>query len=269
MDCLVCGSKKWTKKYKDLVECKDCKYIRANNKYFKFNPQKLYTTSYFKNSDYADYEREKGALEKNFSDRIERIRRYKKGGSLLEVGSAFGFFLNLAKKYFKITGVDLDKNVTKQAARNSGAKVFTGDLPSLGIKKSSYDIICMFDVIEHLKEPAKHIEKIHKILKDDGVLIIETGDIGSYLAMIQKDSWRLIKPPFHLQYFSKKTITIFLEKLGFEIVKIEYVPFYRTLLQTIYSLTHKDSAFNLPFIDISFPINTYDLMFVIAKKKKI
>jgi len=125
----------------------------------------------------------------------------------------------------------------------------------------------MLDTIEHLKNPSGYLTKIKSILKPKGILVIETGDIGSYLAKFQKSHWRLITPPSHLYYFSKKTLTVLLKNKEFLIKEIVNVSFYRSMSQIIFRLIGKH-IFNLPKRILNRPItlNTGDLIFVVAQK---
>ncbi len=267
MKCVVCRKDNWSKKYKTLLKCGGCGFVRANDKFFKIDPKKIYSRQYFNGDDYFDYESEENALKVNFRNRLNRILKYRKNGKLLEIGCAYGYFLELASNNFKTYGIDLDKETTRIAKKNSKSKIYTGDLIKTNVGKN-YDIICMFDVIEHLKYPDLYFKKIYKILKPNGVVVIETGDIGSTLAKIQKEKWRLIKPPFHLQYFDRKTLHQFLSKNKLEVKLSEHTSFERTLSQTIYRLhpspvTNKISEYIPKF---SFSINTNDILFVIAQK---
>ncbi len=272
MKCIICSKNQWTAHWKKLVSCKNCGFIRAADRYFKADTKSFYTKNYFNGIDYYNYESEKSALQKNFSDRLKRISKFKKRGELLELGCAYGYFLKAAQSKFNCTGIDIDKNVTQIAKLNApNARILTGDLSKLKIRKSSFDVVCMFDTIEHLKNPEKIIAQLNLLLKENGLIIIETGDIGALLPSIQKERWRLVTPPIHLQYFSKKTLTKLLAKHGFKVLTFDYVSFYRTLGQTVYR-TNKNSFLLKIFkslMKIEFPLQTFDLQFVIARKSNL
>lgn len=267
MKCPICSQNKWSEYLKGLVKCHGCGFIRAQDKYFKVDPIKFYGQNYF-TSGYGDYTKEQVALEKNFEDRINRIRKYKDTGKLLEIGCAHGYFLKNAQKYYQCFGIDLNPKVTEITKKNTNAKISTGDFLSQKYPKDYFDIVCMFDTIEHLKYPEKYLKKVNEILKPDGIVVIETGDISSLIAKIQKNSWRLIMLPDHLQYFSKASLVQLLTNSGFKVRNISMVGFYRTLRQIIYRLTGSrkllDSSKTI--LSKSIPINTFDLVFVIAQK---
>lgn len=269
MKCIICGSRSWAQYLPDLQICQKCSLVIAEDKYFKLNSKKLYSSaSFFNHAVYANYDLEKKALEKNFKNRLKEIRRFKNNGKLLDIGCASGYFLNIAKQYFTSEGVDLDPKVTEFAAKFSSCKIHTGDFLNQTFKNSSFDVITLFDTIEHLKKPKHYIAKSHQLLKKGGIIAIETGDISGFLPTIQKRKWRLIFPPFHLFYFSTNTLKKLLEQNGFQILTVKKVNFYRTLAQTIYKLVNKKNIlrFLKPAFSVTFPINTFDIIFVIAKK---
>ena len=130
----------------------------------------------------------------------------------------------------------------------------------------------MWDTIEHLENPKEFIKKIYNDLDLGGHLFITTGDAGSLLAKIRRENWRIIHPPTHIFYFSKKTITKLLEQCGFRVVKISHPGVYRSLSQTYYSLfLLKRSGGQMKVekikkIDMPVYFNTYDIMMIAAKK---
>lgn len=263
MNCIICKKNSWKVLYKKLKKCRSCGFVRANDKYFNLNTSKLYSNKYFNEYEYTDYKKEEAALSKNFINRINKIRKYKTHGNLLEIGCAYGYFLKKSKIYFKVEGIDIDKEVTAIAHKESSVNIHTGDFLRFNPKKK-YDIICMFDVIEHLKKPEAYVKKCYELLNDDGIIVIETGDISGLLPKIQNRKWRLITPPFHLQYFSAKNLSRLLTNNKFKtIYQTNNIPFYRTLRQVAFRLGIKTPKF---VNDFTFPTYTFDLTFIIAKK---
>lgn len=264
MRCFVCNHNRWESVYNDLVICNKCGFIRARDKFFNQKLENIYNKSYYTKGQYVDYEAEGASLTKNFKERLIQIRKYKDGGGLLDVGCAYGFFLLEAKKYFKPTGIDLDKDTVRKAREISRIDILLGDFLKTKFQKK-FDVVTFFDLIEHMKDPKTAIRKTRTLLKKDGVVAIETGDIDSILPKIQKAKWRIIDPNLHLSYFSKKTLTKLLETNGFEIIDITYVPFRRSLKQIIHRLA-PNKTIPQSLLNFSLKLNTYDIMFVIAKK---
>ena len=102
---------------------------------------------------------------------------------------------------------------------------FTADAP--------FDVVCLWDTIEHLLDPRAYLERAHDVLADKGYLFLTTGDIGSAMARMRGASWRMIHPPSHLNYFSRETMTRLLDRVGFDVVSIRSVGTHRDVLNVV------------------------------------
>lgn len=270
MQCIVCKSSKKKSVFKNLTQCENCKLLYYNNN--KIDTKKLYDENYFKGEEYFDYEKDKDILQKNFSCRLRDIKKYISRGNLFEIGCAYGFFLDLAKKDFHVSGIDITEKPTKYASNQLNLKVSTGSYLEHSLDKK-VDVVCMWDTIEHLEFPEKFIRKISIDLNPGGYFFLTTGDIGSLLAKSRGSKWRMIHPPTHLFYFSNKTITRLLENYGFEVLEVSHPGVYRSLKQIFYSLfflnkKRAPKSFERAFkkLDIPIYVNTFDIMMVVAKK---
>lgn len=282
--CIVCGSSEFKPIYNNtLLRCGGCSFVTANIKIGEENIKSIYTEKYFKGEEYLDYLKEKVSLQKNFQNRLNFI--YKKIDkdaikSVLEIGCSYGFFAELLNKEFggslNYIGFDIVKEAVDYGVKQLNQNLICGDYLDY-ITDENFTDVFMWDVIEHLKEPHKFIEKISDEICQGGRLYITTGDIDSLLSRFQKNRWRLIHTPTHIHFFSKKTIKILLEKYGFCIIDIKYPGIYRRAKSIFYlqfMLNKKYSKitkilFDLIPDNINVKINTYDIMFVIAKKIKV
>jgi hypothetical protein len=134
----------------------------------------------------------------------------------------------------------------------------------------------MWDTIEHLEDPGAYLAEIARVLPDAGLLALTTGDIGSLLARFQGPRWRQIHPPTHLWYFSRETLGRALERFKLDVIWCRRVGVARSIGQTIYSLTSLHRAIPSPLYGLcertgigpmTFSINTYDLIYVIAMRR--
>ena len=279
--CLICSSQLLKPIYENtLLKCENCSFITANLNIGKLDFSTIYDESYFKGSEYLNYPLEKSIIQKNFTKRLKVISgKIDKNdvSNVLEIGCAYGFFGELIKKHYPgipYTGIDISNDAIDYGKKKLGLNLRSVDYLDFKTNKPFSDIY-LWDVIEHLPEPDKVIAKASSELQKNGRLILTTGDIDSFLAKIQKKKWRLIHPPTHLHYFSKKTIIRLLEKNNFEVISISYPPILRSLKQSWYSLFLLDKKQNniskkifqiLP--DLNIRINTFDIMMVIAIKKQ-
>ena len=87
-------------------------------------------------------------------------------------------------------------------------------------KEKSFDLITMWDVLEHIDDADKVVEKCSEITKMGGYIVIQVPQIDSFVAKWKKENWNMMGLD-HVNYFSKRTIVKLLEKEGFETVKIE------------------------------------------------
>lgn len=195
-----------------IVKCDSCGLVF-------FPPQgvqtaQLYTEEYFTGAEYRDYLADEKALRKNFRQRLADVRRLKAGGRLMEIGCAYGLFLDEARAHYDVSGVDIAREALDYARDRLKLPVRYADFLSLEDEPSSRDVICMWDTLEHLSRPVEYIEKAARWLKPGGYLVMTTGDVGSRVARIRKDKWRLIHPPTHLFYFSCDTMRRAAQRAG-------------------------------------------------------
>jgi 2-polyprenyl-3-methyl-5-hydroxy-6-metoxy-1,4-benzoquinol methylase len=280
--CLICGKSEFYPIYSNtLLKCKSCSFITANLEITQEEIKKVYTDTYFKGEEYLDYTKEKESIQNNFKKRINFLRKkniIKPGNKVLEIGCAYGYLAEVLNSIEGInyTGTDIAREACDHAKKhNPRAKIYRGDflkLPSSG----KYNNVFMFDVIEHLRSPSEYLDKIYKEMKDCGYIIITTGDVDSMVARLQKNKWRLIHPPTHLHYFSKKTLSLLLNKKGYKVKFVKYIPIARSAKQIFYSLFMLNKKYS-QFINftykiiphsLSISINTFDIMFIVAQKNK-
>ncbi|MCZ7611846.1 hypothetical protein KsCSTR_47470 [Candidatus Kuenenia stuttgartiensis] len=153
-------------------------------------------------------------------DRLKIISPWlDKGKKLLEIGCSAGMFLfNVKDKVKEVVGIELDKKAAAYAEKKCGCKVYTDELIATPLEKKSFDIICAFQVIEHVRYPVNYLMKIREYLKDNGVLYIEAPNLNDVLVSIYDlaNHKNFYYHSAHLYYFSKKSLNILFEKAGFE-----------------------------------------------------
>jgi SAM-dependent methyltransferase len=282
--CIVCGSKEFQPYCPGLVRCNSCGLVVAEMIPTAAELDELYQRDYFFGMEYSDYKADRPALEKNFKRRIRSLKPYIKPDSfVVEVGSAYGYFLNLVKSISgKHVGFDVSREGVDYANKELGLNTTNEDFLDYKFTNSSVDLVAMWDVAEHLTRPDEYVKKAAKILKKDGCLTLTTGDIGKLVPRIKGAKWRMIHPPTHVYYFDAKTMTQLLEKHGFGVKSIKYKSIYRNtgsvINQLIYAKKALDKSTKLletakwiaektHLTRINVPLNTFDIMEVIAVKK--
>jgi SAM-dependent methyltransferase len=260
------------------LRCDECSFVTAHPSTILDGLDHLYQGDYFRGDEYADYLGDKRIIQKNFRRWLKTVRRFVPSGSLVDVGCAYGFFLELAQQHFRSFGYDVSEEAVEYAGSQLGVTAKCQDfLSDSGVFPDSIDAITMWDVVEHLPNPRQFIQHSAQVLKPDGFLFITTGDIESWVARRQGRKWRLIHPPTHLQYFSKVTLTRLLNRCGFDVVKVQYPVYWRSLHQILYGVFAVEKPDNPPSIyrilnkltpgKLGVPLNTFDIMFVTAQKR--
>lgn len=184
--------------------------------------RRFYSREYFEGdptrSAYSDYEHDKPLIVRNMRKFLSFIKRHKIEGRLLDVGCAFGYFVELAQSHgYEAYGFDASVHATKEARVLLGTeKIKHGTVRSVSYRKKSFDVISLFDVFEHLDTPLLDMKKITTLLADDGIVILATGDTQSLAAKILKRRWTFFIPPQHLYFFNKKNVTMLLREAGLE-----------------------------------------------------
>lgn len=127
-------------------------------------------TKYDKNYFETSFYREAENSQRN-QNRLKEILRHKPSGKLLEIGCGKGEFLKLAMGHFDVEGLDVSKYALNSLRKFLGEKVVEGNIEDKIIKASNYDVIVVFNLLEHLRDPRKAIKKLHKSLKKGGVVV--------------------------------------------------------------------------------------------------
>jgi SAM-dependent methyltransferase len=281
--CLACGGDKnkqfFEKNGFNIRKCNQCLTWFVNPIPSKEQIDAVYGSEYFsgatKGFGYVDYDFDKEAMKKVFTQHILDFERLILGRDMFDIGAATGYFLLLAKaRGWNVSGIEISKDAS-QKARNKGLDIITGTLSDTNIQRN-FDVVTMWDVIEHMRNPEFEINLVNKILKPGGLLAINTPDSYSLIARILKKRWHLVVPPEHIWYFNKKSLSLLLERNGFKILKrgcvgkkftIEYI------LQTLYRWQKLsiwkyllDRVKGKSIGQISIPINLRDNMYILAKK---
>jgi len=135
--------------------------------------------------------------------------------SILDYGCGPGLFLKKLPKDILKTGIDFN---TKEIGEKN-LKIIKSGLLDFSMKEK-FDAITCVQVLEHLREPAKHIEKILGLLDNNGFLFISVPNRGGVLSRIENRGKPLDFPPHHLTRWSKKTLEKIAEIYNLKIISI-------------------------------------------------
>jgi 2-polyprenyl-3-methyl-5-hydroxy-6-metoxy-1,4-benzoquinol methylase len=226
--CPACGCATshehlYTKQGCDILRCQACGLGRAEA--CGFDAASYYNDEYFcgRHADgYADYVGAEFILRRQFARDVRRIRRLRPSGRLLEIGCAHGFFLQEAKRYFDVIGIELAAEAAAHCRRN-GLNVITGAVcPDLLERVGPVDVVVMLDVIEHLPDPHEALSLCARRLRPGGLIVLTTGDFGSLAARCAGVGWRLMTPPQHLWFFTVESFRRWTPHLGMQLRAVDH-----------------------------------------------
>lgn len=147
--------------------------------------------------------------------------------TILDIGCAGGAFLKAADDLgFNVVGIEPSTWLCEYGKNNYGLDLRPGVLSDYEFDTASFDIISLWDVIEHLAQPQKVLTKAYTLLKDDGFLIINFPDYNSLASRLLGRRWPFLLS-VHLIYYSPQTIEKQLEQCGFQLIELK--PYWQEL----------------------------------------
>lgn len=209
---VICESGKYGSKFK-MVQCSDCQLFYQQFYFTLDESKKYYRDVYFstdrktfkindincKNKFKFDLKRQTSKFRKQVVDIIDTLPK----GRVLEIGAGAGrVSLYLKEKGFDIEAIEVSKDFRSVFLEN-GIKLYIDFFEKLDFGEQSFDYVIAIEVIEHLVDPVLCVEKIRKILKDDGILLIETPVAPDGLVPFMKS------PNFNVYPFELAHFTIF------------------------------------------------------------
>lgn len=150
------------------------------------------------------------------------------GGHLLEVGVARGDFLAEARRAgFAPHGIECVPSAAAEARRRSGADVRIGWVEEVELPAASFDVVCLWHVIEHIPRPRVVLEALLGSLKPGGLFFCEVPNAGSVMAHARGDQWEYLDPGHHVGFFDRRTLRRALASTGYDEVEIDTIPMFR------------------------------------------
>jgi SAM-dependent methyltransferase len=279
--CPCCGSVEWTRRPPGFVICQSCGMMTLQRQFSLEEIKKEYGADYFHGREYIDYVADAPVQQTLLRAHLGRVERYvAPGARLLEIGCAYGYFLDLLRRqYPQSVGVDVSSDAVA-SARRRGLDARDGDLLETDIA-GPFDGVCLWDTIEHLTDPVAVMQRAVDLLSPGGYVFLTTGDLGSLLARAQGLRWRQIHPPTHLFYFTRRALTLLCGRLGVTVLALETVTIYRRLGSSLRGWEHRYRgswsasvagwlAAVLPerIRAFDFPLNLGDTVFLAARKDR-
>lgn len=230
--CPACGAEKFNNyfvKYDlSFVSCEKCETVYINPR-----PTPEILNDYYSHSELYEFFRtdifpstESVRREKIFKPRVERLidicKQYGVNNDLLiEVGPGFGIFseLVLKKGFFKkVVAVERTPDMA-QSCRDKGLEVIEKAIEDVDLGEEKAQVVASFEVIEHLYEPKKFIEKCSLVLEKNGLLILTCPNSQGFDMQVLKELSHTYDAE-HLNYFNPDSLSNLLEQCGFDVLEV-------------------------------------------------
>ena len=168
------------------------------------------------------YMSRKSYFERRYREYLSDIREFVSKGRLLDVGCNLGLFLKVAQSEgFDTTGVELNRECAEYGREHFGLTIHSDYLETLHLPDASFDVITLFDVLEHVPDIRGFLCEVRRILRNDGLLVLQSPNLGSLMADLTKSGWNWLTPPDHLYHFTPRTIKQLLHDTGFTVQRLE------------------------------------------------
>jgi SAM-dependent methyltransferase len=165
------------------------------------------------------------AQQVGLSRRCRSVIRHKRSGHLLDVGCATGNFLNEMRRYkdWQVTGLEPVASAARFARQRFNLNVFIGTLTEAAFPETSFDIVTLWDVLEHSADPKAYLLEIFRILKPEGWIVLKLPDPTSWEARLFGSAWVGFEAPQHLYGFPAPVLERELNEIGFRRIEITWM----------------------------------------------
>jgi 2-polyprenyl-3-methyl-5-hydroxy-6-metoxy-1,4-benzoquinol methylase len=234
--CQVCGGSESSLVFEEppytVRRCAACTLVWVSPRHSDDSIHEVYGASYWrsdspKTKGYADYANEAPLYLKTFKKRLRFVRRFvPERARVLDVGCAAGYFLRVMRDAgHDVFGVEVSAAIARDAIREVGSdRVHVGTLDTApadrGFRAGSFDLVTMWDVVEHVPDPQALLRQARAMLKPSGHLLLETQNVDSRFANLLKERWHHYKHEEHIYHFNPSTVRRLLEQSGFEPVRM-------------------------------------------------
>jgi SAM-dependent methyltransferase len=147
-------------------------------------------------------------------------------GRLLEIGCSAGLFAELARASgWDVLGVEPSRWLADRAAERLGGGVLCNFFEEVALDPCSFDVVCFWDVLEHVPDPQTFLAKAVAALRPGGVLALNVPNIRSWIALLLGRRWPLLLPG-HLFFFSPASLRLLGGRNGIDELELHLHPVF-------------------------------------------
>ncbi len=226
--CPICGSGQQKPLMQkcgiDIVQCQECSLGYAAK--VPKNTNDVYADQQYLGQAKRDYEHNISyRMERFAKERVNILRKWSdkepKDCALLDIGCGTGWFLDYCRQQgYTIFGQELGKTLAEYTAQRLGIPIWSCPVAEID-QKRLFNIITLFDVLEHTADPVAMLAQVKRLLLPNGIALLYVPNLYSLGSTILQEESALVAPAEHLLYFTKQSMQHLLKKVGFELLHIE------------------------------------------------
>jgi len=210
----------FTKEHYPILECTQCghRFTEISDK--ENHLSKVYGDEYFfgGKDGYPNYLNKKDLLYEQGLTYARLISKYTTPGKVLDIGCAAGYILKgFEQSGWDCHGIEPNDTMASYGREKLRLNIKTGSIETFESSKK-FDLVNLIQVIGHVYDVDKTLENVTRILKPDGLVLIESWNRNSIAAQLLGKQWHEYSPPSVVHWYSDKTLKLLFNYYGFEIV---------------------------------------------------
>lgn len=233
LQCNLCGVSSAehiiTKSGFNLVACTECGLIFVANPPTDDERAKLYSFEAGYHQSLLDEAQSITLHQREAIANLAELQKHARSGRLLDVGCSTGLFLKAARASgWLVQGLEYSVDSARIARETHGFDVKCGELRPDTYPAAAYDVVTMWDVIEHLPDPRGTVAILSSVVAPGGLLMLKTPNADGLYPKIGRHLvkalgfWGHPEPPGHLYQFSETTLRRMVHEAGFEVVAVHH-----------------------------------------------
>jgi 2-polyprenyl-3-methyl-5-hydroxy-6-metoxy-1,4-benzoquinol methylase len=237
--CLLCGGRRWSIVIEApdpapagaglwfaVVQCQDCGLCFTNPRPSARSISQFYTERYLPHRTrrkHSRWWRRLPLLRRRIDKRVSTVP-WNGEGRLLDFGCGGGVFLALMhRRGWRVTGLDTSAAAVQRVRTELGLRALTGSLPHPELPEGGFDMITMWQSLEHVHDPVTVLRAARGLLAPGGRLVVETPNIDSLPFRWFGQGWFGLDLPRHLTHFVPETLCRMLHRAGFRTSPVRMV----------------------------------------------
>jgi len=224
LKCPVCNSESfsWGCSVGDysILRCRGCRLGVTDPFPTKEERDRINVEDYSVERRIDVYMSRRAYFERRYRGYAATLKKYGGRGRLLDIGCNIGLFLKVAREAgFDSAGVELNSGCAEYGRKEFGLNIYSDRLENLRFPAGSFDVITLFDTLEHIPCLQSFLSEISRIMADGGLLAVQSPNIDSLMSNLAKSSWAWLSPPDHLYHFTPGVMSMLIESKGFRILE--------------------------------------------------